>query len=626
MTIMVSQPEKPVGYFTEKHCMEGIEFLELVLHALLDDAYNLNSSYKLADCLRDKKTITNRLRHEGLSFACVTLPNLFNALTQHLETGKSSYAGFKLRPGFDGCPAFLSGLTVRIIRHEDDDTVAFRMIYAICHAFKKLKGPYHPSVLRKEIRKFVDTDAELGKINFNSPSLSPIISRARSFINTLFKGVEVDDLIPRPGPGATNTPTEHWMRYEPHTMYRQLEDQFPVDEWFYAHPWDVVLRAREYLALPKASYPTSRFKFVHKYRSKPRGICIEENETQWCQQALRGFLYNYIENHSMTRGRVYFTDQTCNQKLALASSADMLFATIDMSAASDRISRELVHRLFWDTDILDRLDAVSTRVITLPKGLHHSRTIMVHKYAPMGSAVCFPIMAIVHFALIKAIVQLAAIENATEVSKHIYVYGDDIIIPRIAVQAVYDYLPLFGMKINVDKSFVKSYFRESCGVHAYKGKDVTPVYINYTLNPAHDRRDTTTLLSLIAKEYGYHSRGFRKTSQVIRERTCKVYGQLPYGKPDSRLLAWKRDGRCYKTSQKVSSRKQRYDTDTQTFHYHLKCIEPRYAGPRTFGVEGSRGLLRRYVTPPKDQDAVTFMCSPEDFAIRWRWVPEHALG
>lgn len=619
-------PEKPVGHNAKTIPVDDIGFIEAVLHAILKDGYNLCSTYKLADYLRDVKTLKSRLAHEGVGFACVTLPKFFERLLLFLESGVSSYPGFKLR--FDDCPAFLSGLIIRIVDHEVDDKEALHVVYMLCHAFKKLKGPYPKNVLRKNIRSFVETDRQIGMIDYTSDPLKPIIDRAKSFINTIFNGYDDDDVVlkPQPGPGATNTPTEHHTRYEPHVMYEQLEEQFPVDEWFFAHPWDVVLRAREYLTLPRVSFPTSRYKFVHKYRTKPRGICIEENETQWCQQALKGYLYELLEAHPMTKGRINFTLQSVNQMLALASSLDMFYATLDMSEASDRVARELVYRLMCESGLWARLDAVSTKVITLPEGLVDERNLYVYKFAPMGSAVCFPIMSLVHFCLIKAIVQLSAIENARELSKHIYVYGDDLVVPRVVVKAIYDYLPLFGMKINEDKSFHRSHFRESCGVHAYKGKDVTPVYNNYTLNQTHGRSDTTRLLSLIAKEHGYHSNGFHATSRIIREYTTQWYGQLPYGRPDSPLLTWKREGCDFKTAQIASSKGRRYDSDLQVRLFKLKCVVPRFKGKRYKQVESSRALLRWQVKPPREQDADKFMCSPEDFAVRWRWVPEHALG
>jgi hypothetical protein len=298
-----------------------------------------------------------------------------------------------------------------------------------------------------------------------------------------------------------------------------------------------------------------------------------------------------------------------------------------MSEASDRVSRELVYRLFGDTPLWPMLDAVSTRVITFPQDIKGVPSeLYVQKFAPMGSAVCFPIMAIVHFALIKAIIQLSTIGSAMEVSKHVYVYGDDIIIPREAVQAVYDYLPLFGMKINEEKSFHKSYFRESCGLHAYKGKEVTPVYNNYTLTSTQERDDTTTLLSSVAKEYGYAYKGFRTTSRVIREHTHHAYGQLPFSAADSPLLAWKRDGYDFSHMHKYYAKGRKFDWGEQSYYYKVRTTEPRFKGPRAYGVEDSRALLRWYVKPPKDEDAATFLCSPEDLKVRWRWVSEHALG
>lgn len=628
MSRMTPSPVKPVGH-NAKICLTDADFACEVLTAILTDGYNLVPSYKLADYLKDAETVRSRLSREGIGFATVALPRFFSDFSAEIEGGKPSYQGFRKRKSrsldYDG-PAFMSGLLVRVLNHMEDDTAAFDVVYSVCHAFKKLKGPYHPSVQRKNIAQFIAVDESLGKIDFRSEPLAPIIDRAKTFIDTLFQGVDDDlDLRPCPGPGATNSPTEHHMRYEPHVVYAQLEDQFPADEWFYSHPWDVVLRAREYLTLPRVNFPTSRFKFVHKYVGKPRGICIEENETQWCQQALKGYLYQLIENHSMTRGRVNFADQKVNGDLALRSSDDMSYATIDMSEASDRVSRELVHRLFIDTPIFEMLDAVSTRVITFPKELGVCGDLKVQKFAPMGSAVCFPVMALVHFALIKAIVQMSAPGYAKEASKHVFVYGDDIIVPRGVVQAVFDYLPLFGMKVNEDKSFHRSRFRESCGVHAYKGVNVTPVYMNYTLTAAHERKDTTRLLSLVAKEDAYYRKRYASTARVIREHTTLLYGQIPFVDPDSPLLGWKREGCDHTLHQKVESKGRKFDADTQSFKYKLRCVVPK--GKRNeVRVEATRALLRWHVKPPYEEDADTFVSSPEDFRVVWRWMPELALG
>lgn len=59
------------------------------------------------------------------------------------------------------------------------------------------------------------------------------------------------------------------------------------------------------------------------------------------------------------------------------------------------------------------------------------------------------------------------------------VYGDDIICPTRAVDAVREGLLTFGLELNDKKSFYHPYpgFRESCGGHYWMGYDVTPFYL-----------------------------------------------------------------------------------------------------------------------------------------------------
>jgi hypothetical protein len=58
------------------------------------------------------------------------------------------------------------------------------------------------------------------------------------------------------------------------------------------------------------------------------------------------------------------------------------------------------------------------------------------------------------------------------------IFGDDIIVPVEHVGLVERLLTLLDFKVNVDKSFVHGNFRESCGVDAFQGIEVTPVYVS----------------------------------------------------------------------------------------------------------------------------------------------------
>jgi hypothetical protein len=612
-----AKPEKP-GHIATCIAESDAEYIELVLNAILDDALNLLPLYRSADCARDKSTIHRRLANEGTTFATMTLPRLFNDVLLRLEGEEPSFEGFRTNPS-SRLPVFLGGLLDMVFGQGREDSTALKCIYMLCIAFKKLKGDYPESVLSDMLDKFIATDESLLSVNFSEPATSQILRRAKGYIDTLFKNVCIDDIIPKPGPGAVNTPLKPYMRYEPHVRYSQLDSVFPYRFWFYTNAYGLRESVRKYFALPKRDYPKSRLKFVHKYVGKPRGICIEENETQYLQQGLKNLLYKKIESHPMTKGRVNFESQNVNRDLALKSSEDLLFNTIDMSEASDRIARDLVFFLFRDTPILDYLDALSTRIIQFPSEVRRGE-MLVQKFAPMGSAICFPIMAVVHFSLIKAIVSLSHKRNARKASKQIFVYGDDILTPSEFTEDIFTHLPKFGMKLNKDKSFVKSSFRESCGIHAYKGADITPVYNNYTLNTNHKQNDSTRLLSQLAKEYAYHKSDLHTTAAVIRTHIYSIYGPLPYGKPTSRLLCFKRDAQHCR-HQKIFADRWRYNAALQRMEYQFRVVVPRYTG--NLNLLGSAALLRWFNT--RAEDAAMFM-EFDALKIVRRWIPDSDLG
>lgn len=622
-----AKPEKP-GHYAKCIAEDDLEYIELVLSAILDDAFNLLTPYGSADCARDKSTIHRRLVNEGTTFATMTLPHFFNQVLQRLEGGDPSFEGFRKTPS-SRLPVFLGRLLDTVFGQGPQDSLALKCIYMLCVAFKKLKGDYPKSVLSDNLDKFIATDRSLLSVNMTDPSNVRILRRAKRYVDTLFKDIDIDTFMPRPGPGAVNTPLKPHERYEPRVRYAQLDSVLPYRYWFYTNAFGLRESVRRYFALPKREYPKSRMKFVHKYVGKPRGICIEENETQFLQQGLKALLYKKIEGHSMTKGRVNFESQQINRDLALKSSSDKSFSTIDMSEASDRIARDLVFYLFRDTELLDYLDALSTRIITFPEEVRHGH-LLAQKFAPMGSAICFPVMATVHFVLCKAIVALSGARNAKEASKQVYVYGDDILVPNEFTEAIFTQLPKFGMKLNSEKSYYQSNFRESCGVHAYKGMDITPVYNNYTLNLKHERKDSTRLLSSLAKEHLYHESGMVLTAAVVRRHIYTIYGPLPYGKPSSRILCFKRVN-ASKHHQKDYASARVYDADLHTWKYNLRVTVDRYSGH--LSLLGSQALLRYFCNNSKNnvgpQSKVLPAASFKDFdeqKIVRRWVTESELG
>jgi len=532
-----------------------------LLRALLTDASDIFAHwYSNADVARDINTVNNRLDAEGLGFVTKTLPTLISGLLTLLESGDASFPQFKIKRGTEH-PAFLGRLFHLVLSSATKPDIrrkAFDCIYTISVSFKKLKGEYPKSVLRKQFKDFVEVDEALLNLDWFSEERLPIMNVARAIVHDMFRDFTLSDakaFLPQPGPGATNTPTKKHARYQPSVVYRQIDRVMPVYEWWYPHPWDACLSAGHLQRIYKnaVNEPCARFKFVPKTNGKARGICIEENEMQVMQQAVRKAMYSLFDRSY--RPFISLTDQSINANLALESSSSGEMSTIDMSDASDRVARELVSWLFQDNrELHDVLMALSTKWIMPPKELRDDYPCVLRtaKYAPMGSALCFPVMTVVHRSLIQAIIWLSDAEAEKRFSNPsnvpVYVYGDDIIVESNHAEFVMTQLPLFGMKINKSKSFYRSGFRESCGIHAYQGTDVTPVYAKYTPHHNTDK----AIASLFGNEADYNSKKFFKAAELVRSFMQNRFTFVPadlsiagYSRllDDGKFAAFKRDHR-----------------------------------------------------------------------------------
>ena len=104
----------------------------------------------------------------------------------------------------------------------------------------------------------------------------------------------------------------------------------------------------------------------------------------------------------------------------------------------------------------------------------------------MGSALCFPVEAMVFSTIILtaiAVERRVPMDRAflIEMRGKVRVYGDDIVVPVDCVQRVIQFLELFGLVVNMDKSFWNGKFRESCGGDYYCGEWVTPIRLRHEL-------------------------------------------------------------------------------------------------------------------------------------------------
>lgn len=313
-----------------------------------------------------------------------------------------------------------------------------RQLLELCYKFEV---PFTEEQELVAHQKFIDVDKSVKTESFPSS-----IFRARYEFQRLLP-IGVGTVIPRHSNGKTNT--------------KGIDNMSKRSTWrFNTKLYESYSAVFPHISLfSKSVMPTSsKLAVVPKDSRGPRSICMEPHERMYVQQGYMHVLYDHIENVSPAKGYINFTDQEINRKLAYTSSIDGAYATIDLKDASDMVSNTLLQKLCsgseWD-EIFQ-----STRSSTTST-LHG--TIELKKFAPMGSALCFPVEAMVFYAI------------ARTVTDEVYVYGDDIIVPTCSAREVMSALEGYGLVVNRDKSFMHGSFRESCGAYYHNGHDISIV-------------------------------------------------------------------------------------------------------------------------------------------------------
>jgi hypothetical protein len=193
-----------------------------------------------------------------------------------------------------------------------------------------------------------------------------------------------------------------------------------------------------------------------------------------CEPTLNMYIQKAVGTHIRRRLKrigIDLNDQTINQRLARLGSIDGLTATIDLAAASDSISNALCTFLIPE-EWLTLLNTIRCDHGLMPDGSY----VTYEKISSMGNGFTFELESLIFWALTQACEDV--ISRKWGLNKHqCSVYGDDIICRTKSVKLVTGVLEYCGFSTNVDKSFVRGPFRESCGAHYFNGIDVTPFHI-----------------------------------------------------------------------------------------------------------------------------------------------------
>lgn len=161
--------------------------------------------------------------------------------------------------------------------------------------------------------------------------------------------------------------------------------------------------------------------------------------------------------------------QSRNQNLAKIASKTGDYATIDFSSASDSISLELIRELL-PTDWFAVMDACRSHY-GVKEGLPPRKW---EKFSSMGNGFTFELESLIFYAAAVCCVEACSSELKY---RRVSVYGDDVILPCKVLDLFIPLCTAYGFRVNADKSFSTSDFRESCGSHYWNGMDVKPIYL-----------------------------------------------------------------------------------------------------------------------------------------------------
>jgi hypothetical protein len=510
-----------------------------LIAALLHDVHTAHVDvFSHVALLQTTSVVDERCDKEGTSFLTKTLPKLGKMLDRALISGiMPNCECLRLKTQADSyLPLFLGEFFGRVfdkcgVLLPDPCAESVRIIRQVTYCFYKYELPYTADQEREVVELFVKTeddlttiDSDLKQLGAELEMLPPTTRRgsnatmlevareARILLNQVFSRFDPLDIVPCHGPGAVATRQQLWKKFQWTNVSERITQMYPLDAFFYASASHVCDEYRRFIGIDDKSLP-ARVILVPKDSRGPRLISSEPVDCQWIQGGLREAIVDHVEAHPLTRNSVHFTSQEENRNAALQGSIDGSVVTLDLKEASDRVSLELVRLLFPD-HVFRYLECCRSQSTVLPD----KSELKLRKFAPMGSSLCFPIMALTIWALL-----FAAIPDK-DLRKRILVYGDDVVVPRGNTRDATEVLEAFGLMVNADKSCTAGLFRESCGKDAFRGVDVTPVRFRTVWSSS---QSPDVYASWIAYANSAYDRRYMALYDIIVGSLHAVYGEIP---------------------------------------------------------------------------------------------------
>lgn len=583
----------------------------VLLSSLLQGCKRLEPGVRGID--RDIITIESRYKNEGNGFLTVALPTLCDALDKGLASGRFTCpTGFKQVRG-GALPRLFSGLLCEVFDIITGDLLenpcvsCVKILREVTRAFKKLDldSDQESYLDRKAKSEFIENDKICARDwNITEAELY-VLDRVCSYILPNIENFDMRELQYKHGPGSVMesvTSNQKWS-----VVLDQLDQV--EDKGF-----DIFSYIRTFSSEPIRNVPTSdtaKLISVPKHSRARRTITVEPCLKQFIQQGYNTLLRDHILKDGILRQCLALSDQTVNQKLALDGSRTGYWATLDLSSASDLLSSRLVRQVLkYRPTLLEGLFECRS-----PKIISDNVEYVLEKYAGMGNATTFPVQSIVFAVIaITALIsgtQVPTYRNVARAARYVRVYGDDIIVPRKYAPEVIRWITNLNLKVNVDKSYTEGNFRESCGVDAFMGVNVTPVYVRH--HPSQiSRKEPKVVAHFVTRSNMYFDLGHYEAADVCKRWVEEeLRSPLPLVTRKSAALG-------------LHSRLDTYEFHSWNKHVQrpqLKafCVQPVY---RKDVVDGNAALLKFFLSSRMSDDSKHNERTPVRFKTRIvrRWV------
>lgn len=497
---------------------------------------------------RDCKTVESRFEHEGESFFTITLSQFGKDFERSLDQGcvsRQDFQGYKWRSGL---PVFLQGFLGQVFEPssgrllDEPNIAAIQAVRQLTLLYSKMFKVSNKRRERAAMTMYIECENEV-KI-FDAHFEPEARDDFRRVSNIVLGRVLMDvdreigspwDLRPTHGPGATADGLKGNRKWSQLTWTRRLEEYFSATDFLLPSPsYYDELRDVDFIE-PEAEVPVKVLS-VPKTQKTPRIIAAEPTVMMFMQQAIRRVMYKKVERDNLLNAFIGFQDQEPNQHLAEVGSREGTLATLDLSEASDRVSFEHVRELLAFTpDLFQAVSACRSLKAQVPgHGI-----IPLSKFASMGSALSFPIEAMVFLSIVfigieKDLNRPLTRRDVKSYRGKVRVFGDDIIVPVEHVRSVIGALESFGMRVNRNKSFWTGKFRESCGKEFYDGHDVSIVKVRQSFPSS--RRDATEVVSWVSTTNQFFMAGLWGTTRWLDSLLGKILRDYPVVASTSSVL------------------------------------------------------------------------------------------